>query len=320
MINITPAMPRNHNFTKYDTLQDKLAAIRTKNFSSRRNNEGFRELVWYPDSGSSLCWINEETENYTPHWHTAIEIIMPLENLYTVRLDKQECVLQEGDILIIPPGTLHELIAPASGYRVILLVNYTTLSRFPGFSMLSSLLTNPILIGPGKAGSNDAYEFSRDMLLSIVDIYANDEPYWSLHINALFLQLLIELNYWHTYSNKMLPQFSSGKQKEYIQKFNAVFDYIDHNYMEDLSLETVADAAGFSKFHFSRLFKQFTNMSFNEYLNTRRIQEAVALLSSQEMTITEVALMSGFPSISTFNRVFRNLKHCTPTEFRKYQT
>ena len=86
--------------------------------------------------------------------------------------------------------------------------------------------------------------------------------------------------------------------------------------MEDISLDTIADVAGFSKFHFSRLFKQFTNISFYDYLNQRRVKEAEKLLLNPNLSITEVAMRSGFSSISTFNRVFKSFKECTPTEFK----
>ena len=105
--------------------------------------------------------------------------------------------------------------------------------------------------------------------------------------------------------------------KEYIEKFNTIFDYIDKNYTEDLSLDVVSGVAGFSKFHFSRLFKQFTDMSFYDYLNQRRVCAAEALLLDPDIPITEIAMRSGFSSISTFNRVFKSFKECTPSEFKK---
>ena len=57
-------------------------------------------------------------------------------------------------------------------------------------------------------------------------------------------------------------------------------------------------------------------MSFYDYLNKERIQVAEKLLLNPELSITEVAFRSGFSSISTFNRVFKNSKNCSPTEFR----
>lgn len=98
---------------------------------------------------------------------------------------------------------------------------------------------------------------------------------------------------------------------------HCVFDVsADEHCTEDLSLDQVAKTAGFSKYHFTRLFKQFTNTTYYKYLNRKRIDHAMLLLSDPDIPVTEAALQSGFSSLSTFLRVFRSVKQCTPTEFR----
>lgn len=314
MISTTPSTPLNYISSKYASIDEKLAAIRRKNTDSHRNSNGIHEEVRYPNNSSVLCWLNQEHIPYPSHWHTAIEIIMPIDNIYMASIDNQSLLLKEGDILVIPPGILHRLSSPSSGMRIFLLMDYTSLNHIPSFPIINSILTNTILV---TANQSAAYEKLRDLLLSIINLYVDDEPYWELSINAMFIQFLIALNQMKNHSHDFLLQLNSSKQKEYTHKFNIVFDYIDKNYTKDLNLETVAKVAGFSKFYFSRLFKQFTNCSFNDYLNNRRIQVAIFLLSTSELPITEIALASGFPSISTFNRVFHQIKNCSPTEFKK---
>ena len=70
-------------------------------------------------------------------------------------------------------------------------------------------------------------------------------------------------------------------------------------------------------YHFARLFKQFTNISYYDYLNQRRIMEAQNLLCDPSLTITEVAMRSGFNSLATFNRIFKAQKNCTPREYKQ---
>ena len=74
--------------------------------------------------------------------------------------------------------------------------------------------------------------------------------------------------------------------------------------------------SGFSKFYFSRLFKQFTNVSFYKYVNQKRIEKAAKMLTEPNISITNVALSCGFESLSSFIRMFKIVKGCTPTEFR----
>ena len=92
---------------------------------------------------------------------------------------------------------------------------------------------------------------------------------------------------------------------------------VDTHCTEDITLDEISKIAGFSKYHFTRLFKQFTNNTFYKYLNQKRIELALTLLADPNISVTETAMQSGFANPSTFIRVFKAEKGCTPTEFRK---
>jgi len=85
------------------------------------------------------------------------------------------------------------------------------------------------------------------------------------------------------------------------------------------SLNDAACAAGFSEYYFSRLFKNVMDRGFSDFLNEVRLKKAEILLADPDITITEAAHRSGFNSISTFNRVFRSVKGCSPGRFRSLQ-
>lgn len=74
-------------------------------------NGVFEKVDFTGNSSIRLHW-NREYEDYPAHWHAATEVIMPIENTYSVTMNKTQYALKEGDILIIPPGELHELYAP----------------------------------------------------------------------------------------------------------------------------------------------------------------------------------------------------------------
>ena len=72
-----------------------------------------------------------------------------------------------------------------------------------------------------------------------------------------------------------------------------------------------------SKSHFSHLFKTYTDMTFVEFLTAERIKRAEAYFSDPHVHIVDVAYDAGFASISSFNRAFRRIKGCSPTQFRR---
>jgi araC-type DNA-binding domain-containing proteins len=76
--------------------------------------------------------------------------------------------------------------------------------------------------------------------------------------------------------------------------------------------------SGFSKFYFSRLFKQFTNVSFYKYVNQKRIEKAAEMLTEPNISITNVALSCGFESLSSFIRMFKIVKGLYPYRIPEY--
>ncbi len=92
--------------------------------------------------------------------------------------------------------------------------------------------------------------------------------------------------------------------------------YINSHFGEELSLDDVAAFTGFSRYYFSRSFKRQTGYSFKDYLCQKRLQAAMDLLIQTNRSMRDVAVESGFGSVATFNRVFREKKGCTPTQYR----
>lgn len=269
------------------------------------------------DDSSAFLWINMEPGCFPLHWHSTVEIIMPVQNTFTVTMNKTTYHLNENDILIVPPGELHELTPPESGARFVLLFDLSALNKFKGFTRLFSLFSLSSLITPDTMP--EIYEKEREILKQVAIEYVAGGDLAEPSILALLIQFFVLL----ARNNEdavpaSLPAMQPNKQREYIEKFNIVFDYIEHHYTEDITLEEVAGQIGFSKFHFSRLFRQFTDTAFYDYLCARRIKAAEALLLDPNLSITEIALQSGFASISTFNRVFKKFKECTPTEFKEF--
>ena len=107
------------------------------------------------------------------------------------------------------------------------------------------------------------------------------------------------------------------KPKEKSKRLSCVIDYIEMNYQNQITLDEIANEAGFSKFHFTRFFKDMTGVTFLNYLNNFRITKVEEALLNTEISITNIAMKSGFKNIKTFNRVFKNIKGCSPMEYRR---
>ena len=93
--------------------------------------------------------------------------------------------------------------------------------------------------------------------------------------------------------------------------------YLKDNYATRVSLEEVANVAGVSRYHFTRVFKKVMGISFTYYLNYLRVKKAEEALSSPEANISEVAFSVGFNSLRQFERAFKGSLGRTAAEYRK---
>lgn len=96
-----------------------------------------------------------------------------------------------------------------------------------------------------------------------------------------------------------------------------IFCYIDHNLDQVLTLEEIAKALHYSKFHLARTFKKHTGMTIGSYIQDRRLEEAAAKLKEAGKPIVEIALEAGYGSQQAFTTSFRRRYLCTPQEYRK---
>jgi AraC family transcriptional regulator len=97
-----------------------------------------------------------------------------------------------------------------------------------------------------------------------------------------------------------------ARENLYLQRLNAVIDYARENLHDDLSLNTLAQIASFSPFHFHRLFKSITQETVNDMVVRLRLERAAALLrATPQRAITDIAFDAGFQSLPVFSRAFK---------------
>jgi AraC-like DNA-binding protein len=95
-----------------------------------------------------------------------------------------------------------------------------------------------------------------------------------------------------------------------------VREYIEEHLVENIELETLAEVAGLSKWHFARAFKQSVGTPPHCYLIQRRLERAKGLLAETDLSLAHIALKSGFSDQSHFSRRFRMFIGVTPRSFR----
>lgn len=277
--------------------------------------EGVRETVMFREDFGIRLYLNCENESYPVHWHTAAEVIMPLDNLYTVKVNDESYVLYPGDILIIPPGELHEITAPDSGKRLILQFDFSLLFSLKLFDPTLHLMRPVCLIEAEQ--SRQTEPSLQALLLNLKDEYYGNSVLKEAAVYGLLIQFFVRLGR-DVINGKSHEQQPGGRKYfKHIDTFLHVCSYMTEHCTREVKVEELAGLAGYSKFHFTRLFKQCIGLSYGEYLNRQRILVAEKLLTDPELSVTEVAMRSGFGSLATFNRTFKAYRKCTPTQYKQ---
>lgn len=249
---------------------------------------------------------------FPPHWHEEFEIVYVLDEKLDIGLNNEVYTLEPRDMLLIGIGDVHYFLTRQVRSQRVILQFKLSLFESSVAAIRDKKFISP-LIKP-----NERPEIHRQLetsLLAISQEYQEKNPGYTLAIKARmydFLVTLIRYVPMDTYC-----QLERARHLNRLERLEQVFKYVDQNHMRQITLSDAAEAANFSIYHFTRFFKEATGMTFINYLNNYRISKAIQHLQDSNDPITEIAFQSGFESIKTFNRVFKQLKGCSPTQYRK---
>lgn len=271
-------------------------------------------------------------ETFPEHWHNYAELIISKQEGIRYSINNTVFTLNEHDILLIHPGELHSLIynPPKDPSYLLIQFDYSLLLSMTEFKKHIYWFQKFHYF---QNGENP--KLTEEIIKCAEEMFAIDKAdpsFKDARICCKLYEMFIAIgeyvtsdqfiHFVDTTAPAIIPSGTkkSTHQSEITQKMIDVCSYLSQNCTEDISLDDAAEYAGFSRYHFSRLFKEFTGLSYVEFITEERLRRACELLASNTLSITDVALMSGFSSISTFNRCFLKYRKDTPSSFRaKFQ-
>lgn len=105
-------------------------------------------------------------------------------------------------------------------------------------------------------------------------------------------------------------------QLRQLRQLRLAKDAMDRDWAEPIDLDVVAAHAGYSRYHFVRLFRAAYGQTPGQYLSRRRVERAEELLRTADLSVTEICMLVGFTSLGSFSSSFKKQTGCTPTEYR----
>src|SRR5699024_1629808 len=236
---------------------------------------------------------SEETDRLiTTHWHESTEIIYCIEGELNARVSNTLCHMEAGDVLMINSNVAHSTWSPTE--------NKVLVMQFPKEIMEELSLgvygkSKIIEIFPSiRKESKENYFHLINILSEIVSDYENmnSNNYWKIMSNIYLLFEVIINHFTVDYSenNKLMDKSKSLLQMQ------AIVEYIQENYEEDLTLDKISGFFNYNPSYFSRIFKKNFGVNYSDYLKSVRLEKSYKLLQNKDLSIMNIALEVGFNS------------------------
>ena len=255
----------------------------------------------------------KQTFQFPVHWHDELEIIYIKQGALQITINGQDYQGTAGSIFLVNPRELHLM-----GSSDLSVAYYTLLFPLEFISFQSRDELETTLLQPLRSGQLIfEHEISdttlKNKLCSILDeitaINLETSSMKQLKTRILLLQFLQKIV---EYPSLIVP--ASGSKTD-MQKELLV--YIQQHYTDKIALQDLAEHFHLSEKYISRYFKEHFYLTFSDYVNHLRLTHAKKLLETTELSVTEIALCSGFPNVSYFIRTFKTCYEKPPLKYRK---
>ncbi len=230
--------------------------------------------------------------SFPPHLHQCFEIIMILDGTMDVTVDGKGYTLSAGQATMIFPNQIHAMRSERCRHLLVIF--------------------SPRLV--------QAYA-SR-----LVDRVPEDHAFWP---DGYLMDGVSKLQEAGKETRKgilyaLCGQFDAGARyrergADTKNLLYRMFYYVEQRYAEECTLGAMAEELGYDYSYLSRYFKKAVGISFNEYVNHYRLSQSCYLMDNSDRPILQCAMESGFASIRSFNRNFKEQFGITPVQYRKKQ-
>lgn len=263
----------------------------------------------------------------TLHSHDYMQIWFITKGICNHWIEGQDHRMVKGDAFIMPPFVTHKTILEQDSEILCCefsLDDFLMIQKNSEFialkeelidlSFMSLFLPYEYELKPKftlVAGSQIRVE---DLLHRTLKEYNDDNIYSEQFIRIYILEIL--LIFAREYRNQPIHEESTRIYNRYKSTIDEIILHIDANYEKSLNLEDVCKMAMISKTYFCYLFKIATNQTFVSYLQNVRIQEAIKLLDSTNLPVTQICYTVGFNDLTHFSRVFKNIVGISARTYR----
>ena len=269
------------------------------------------EIISYPKICHTKVFI-DRIKYRTQHLHGDYEFCLLLEGECTFHTLTESIDLAKGEIVFIDSNNAHSI--DGNGKEVVgLFIQVSNRFLSDYLPELSSRIYEAQNL-KNVLNSVDLQCLCEKICRVSTSYFASEEGY-----RLLVISLLVKLMGLVTtrIPSKELSQKDKDNRKRNAERLERIVNYIDENHSDRISLQSIAAAEGISTTHLSHLFVKGLGVNFQDYLNERRLEEAIRLMKTSNLGIVRIAYEAGFSDPKYMTKEFRKRFDCTPKQYRE---
>ncbi len=272
---------------------------------------GFYELI-KSEEGLPLKVFLHSVNKLNMHWHKELEILLVLKGSINLRIGKELYTLRENDLAMINRNQTHNTSRTREGNIVLALqINPDYFAKFHPQIYDIKFCCNSIIY---EEENRETYDIIRSFLAKIVWEINKKRNGYRLMVGSELNQLMSHII--NNCDNVIMEDPRSAITNDDMERLESILGYINENMEEKITLQQLADREHISLYYLSHFFKDKLGLTFQEYINSIRVDKATSLLITTNDNITNIALQCGFSSTTYFNRLFKEVHGYTPSEYR----
>ena len=237
-----------------------------------------------------------------PHWHEHLEFTYITSGEGDFIVDDERIAVRGGDLVCVRPDSPHALLSDNGVDFDCLLIRTEPFSE----AELRKMNFVSLIRGDG--------ELNR-LIYNIKEEFSQGGELSEMNKRALTLALIVYLT--RNYPRNADTAEEDALRLETLSKIKIIEKYISENYRNKITVADLSRLLYVSDGHFCRFFKRHMGISAIEYLNVYRVGKSLELLRNHELSVTEIAMQVGFDDVNYFSRVFKKIRHQTPSEYRQ---
>ncbi len=281
-------------------------------FTKAIGEDGFENRI-FSEKYPAVIDIHQERPavNVPLHWHEGAELIYSRNWNLTMIVNAQRYFLAPGEFFLISPCALHAIYPEREGSKVMEVMSVTldadALAKMDPDVRYCEISKN----APGVTEETCAKmtELCEKLYLQA----EKDEERNVFIMNSILFEIvqMIMDRFW--VKDAQGPKKVSMREN----RMKSILEYINENYKENLTTQSLAEHFGYNREYFCRIFKRYSNMTFKEYLVDIRLKAVVKEMRHSRQACSKIAIAQGFPDTKGFNRAFQKHYGMSPGQYRK---